>query len=48
MPFFSGKQELSLDVVSAADLLVCDLLSQSRERGEFQVELFAYSLLKLV
>ena len=31
-----GKQELGEDLVAAADFLVCDLVSQSKERGEFQ------------
>merc|ERR1712150_276713 len=29
-------QELNTDVIQNADLLVCDLLSQTKERGEFQ------------
>jgi ornithine cyclodeaminase len=32
----AGKQELGLDLVENADLLVCDSLVQARERGEFQ------------
>jgi ornithine cyclodeaminase len=31
-----GKQELSTDLVSKADCLVCDSILQTRERGEFQ------------
>ena len=32
----AGKQELGLDLVERAALLVCDLVAQSKERGEFQ------------
>ncbi|CAD7945688.1 unnamed protein product [Amoebophrya sp. A120] len=31
-----GKQELGVDVLLSADLLVCDSVAQSLERGEFQ------------
>jgi ornithine cyclodeaminase len=31
-----GKQELSVELVSKADCLVCDSLLQTQERGEFQ------------
>mmetsp|Transcript_26563 Transcript_26563/g.39290 ORF Transcript_26563/g.39290 Transcript_26563/m.39290 type:complete len:326 (+) Transcript_26563:31-1008(+) len=31
-----GKQELSTDFVANADLLVCDSIMQTQERGEFQ------------
>ena len=31
-----GKQELSTDLVSRADCLVCDSMIQTQERGEFQ------------
>lgn len=31
-----GKQELALDLVAAADMLVCDSRTQARERGELQ------------
>jgi len=31
-----GKQELSVNLVSSADFLVCDSILQTQERGEFQ------------
>mmetsp|Transcript_22838 Transcript_22838/g.32694 ORF Transcript_22838/g.32694 Transcript_22838/m.32694 type:complete len:162 (+) Transcript_22838:2-487(+) len=31
-----GKQEISVDTVQTAGLLVCDSLAQTKERGEFQ------------
>ena len=39
----AGKQELRLDLVEAADVLVCDSLVQTRERGEFQHYFAAHS-----
>mmetsp|Transcript_22421 Transcript_22421/g.28295 ORF Transcript_22421/g.28295 Transcript_22421/m.28295 type:complete len:351 (-) Transcript_22421:208-1260(-) len=39
-----GKCELDLDLIRKADMLLCDSIGQSKERGEFQDQEFATSL----